>query len=282
MEGRLWTIVLSLLPPAAKELGRYMYDTRTILMVGLWAILHDRPACWACDAKNWSGCRHPKKLPDPSTVSRRWRAERLQAEANEVQRRALAQLSDPGSYAAMDGRSLPVARHSKDPEARSGRGTGGMAKGYKLHAVVNTEGAFSAFVVESLNVGEAKVARTLLRRLPAKVKRLVADTNYDSMPLRRAAQRVGCRLYTPLRNGRVGRRRQPERVHMWRLLRRRVGQRLLKWRNHVDRCFGQLSNFSCGYKGLPNWCRGLARVRRWLWGKVLFYHAFLLVKRRFA
>jgi hypothetical protein len=56
MEGRLWTIGLSLLPPKASKLGRFTFDAQTILMVGLWAILHDRPFGWACDQSNWDKC----------------------------------------------------------------------------------------------------------------------------------------------------------------------------------------------------------------------------------
>jgi hypothetical protein len=33
----------------------------------------------------------------------------------------------------VDGKPLPVSSVSKDPDARRGRGAGGMAKGYQLH-----------------------------------------------------------------------------------------------------------------------------------------------------
>jgi IS5 family transposase len=280
MEGRLWTIVVSLLPAAQPARGRRRYDERTVLMVGLWAVLHDRPACWACRPEHWPRWWRPAALPHPSTLSRRWRSGPVQAAAATVHRRALAQFGPPGRYAALDGRSLPVARHSTDPHARCGRGAGGMARGYKLHAVVSAGGAFLAFAVHPLNVSEPRAARPLVRRLPAEVGRVVADANYDSMPLRRAARSAGRRLYTPLRNGRVGRRQQPERLRMARLAQRRVGRRLLRSRDQIDRCFGRMSNLGCGFKGLPNWCRGLPRVRGWIWGKVLIYHAFLLDQRQ--
>lgn len=44
MDDRLWPIILDLLPPPQPRPGRFRYDDRTVLMVGLWAVLHDRPA----------------------------------------------------------------------------------------------------------------------------------------------------------------------------------------------------------------------------------------------
>lgn len=282
MEGRLWTIVLSLLPPVARKLGRFTFDARTILMVGLWAILHDRPFCWACDKENWDERWCPEKLPHPSTLSRRWRRNELQLQAEAVHVRSVELLGGESEYAAMDGKPLPVARHSKDPDARSGRGVGGMQKGYKMHTVSNAKGVIVAFEVTAMSAGEARVAKKLVRRVSARVKRIVGDTNFDSQPLRHHARRFGLRIYTGIRGNRVGKRRQPERLRMLRLLQRRVGQRLMLWRDTIEQRFGQLGNFGCGFKGLPNWCRRDWRVRRWMWGKVVIYHAFLLAKRRAA
>ena len=49
MEGRLWLIVLSLLPSEQERSRKQTYSSRVILMVGLWAILHDRPFGWAAN-----------------------------------------------------------------------------------------------------------------------------------------------------------------------------------------------------------------------------------------
>lgn len=80
----------------------------------------------------------------------------------------------------------------------------------------------------------------------------------------------------------MGRRQQPERLWVLRLLQSRVGQRVLKWRDDIERRFGHMSNIGFGLKGLPNWVRRLHRVRLWLWGKILLYHAWLLAKRQAA
>jgi hypothetical protein len=253
-----------------------------IVMVSLWAILHDRPRAWACQSCHWPESCCPKQLPHASTLSRRLSRRALQPEVEAIHARAVQQLGLKGRYVALDGKSLPVARHSKDPEARCGRGVGGMAKGYKLHAAIDANGVIATFQVTSLPVGEAKVAQKLLRRLPRTLTHVVADVNYDSQPLRRLAHKLKQCLYTPIRHNRVGKRQQPERLRMLRLLQRRVGQRLLLWRNSIERCFGLLGNLACGFKGLPNWCRRQRRVQLWLWGKVLLYHAFLLAKRQTA
>ena len=55
------------LPEPGKGPLRCRYDDRTILMVVLWAILHDRPMNWACCPENWSASERPARLPSEST-----------------------------------------------------------------------------------------------------------------------------------------------------------------------------------------------------------------------
>ncbi|MCH8165807.1 MAG: hypothetical protein IH889_09380, partial [Planctomycetes bacterium] len=93
------------------------------------------------------------------------------------------------------------------------------------------------------------------------------------------AHETGRRLYTSLRENRVGRRRQPPRLRLLRLAATKVAQRLLRWCDEIERAFAASSNVGIGLKGPPNWVRRLHRVRRWVWGKILFYHAFLIHKR---
>ncbi len=86
MAGRVWNIVLSLLAPAPQHLGRLTFDLRTILIVGFRVILHDRPLCWACDARHCPAQARPPRLPHPNTLSRRWRGEDLQQEVTRTWR----------------------------------------------------------------------------------------------------------------------------------------------------------------------------------------------------
>ncbi len=72
MEGELWKRVYELLVISGKKYSqaKVQYSTRRIVAVYLWAVLHDRPTCWACDERNWP---EPSlgDLPSPSCMSRR-------------------------------------------------------------------------------------------------------------------------------------------------------------------------------------------------------------------
>lgn len=100
--------------------------------------------------------------------------------------------------------------------------------------------------------------------------------NDDGVPRHRVAAAHGRRLYTPIRNGRVGRRQQPERVRLLRVNGTAAGRRRLRSRDAVERAFARISNLGCGYKGLPAWVRRRERVEAWRWGKVLVDHAHLI------
>ena len=74
MERELWPSLYRLLRAVAKAFRqKYVQHQPWVLVaVSLWAILHDRPADWACDARNWGATRlRPGRLPSPSTLSRR-------------------------------------------------------------------------------------------------------------------------------------------------------------------------------------------------------------------
>ena len=282
MEGQLWKIIESLLPDSQPPTRRFRYTVRDILRVALWGILHDRPICWACRLENWPGPQRSACLPHPSTISRRWRGDDLQHELRRLHEQVITRLGVHGRYGALDGRSLLVGGCSKDRDARAGRAVGGMGRGYKLHALVDAGRVIVCYEIEPLCVAEPTVAARLLRRAPREITRIVADTAYDSMNLHRVAAEHRRRLYTPLRQNRVGRRQQARRLRLLRLWQRRVGQRFLAWRDEIERTFGQTSTISFGFKGLPSWARRHHRVCRWMWGKILLHHAWLLRKRSAA
>lgn len=273
MEGRLWLIVVSLLPSEQERSRKQTYSSRVILMVGLWAILHDRPFCWACCPEHWPEAERPERLPHPSTLSRRWRRADLAQAADAVHSAAMEQLPCQGGVVAIDGKPLIVSDVSKDPDAKNGRGTRGMARGYKLHAVTDVGGVVRCFEVTSLNVNERKPAKRLLHELPSPIRRAVGDGNYDGAPLHRLLERSGVKLYTPVINNYAGPRTHPRRRVLVRLLQHAVGQKLLHWRDQIERCFGLMGNVGFGLKGLPNWVRRQHRVARWVWGKIVLYHA---------
>ena len=279
MEGQVWLMIRRFLRRAQGVSGRFSYSNEEILAVVLWAVLHDRPMVWACQADHWPDRWRPTCLPHPSTVSRRWRCASVQADARRIHEATAWVFASSDRYAAIDGRPLLVGGYSKDPDARSGRACGAMGKGYKLHALVDGRHAIVAYEVESLPVAEQKVAVRPLQRAPSSLTRIVGDTNYDSLNLHRVAGETGRKMYTPIRQNRVERRQQKRRLQLLRLLRREVGRRLLSWRDAAERAFGQHSTIGFGYKGLPSWARRLHRVRRWMWGKTLLYNVWLIQKR---
>jgi hypothetical protein len=157
-----------------------------------------------------------------------------------------------------------------------------MARGYKMYAAVDGRHVILGYEIHPMSMAEQTVALSLLPQLPRQVTRVVGDKIYDSMKLHRAAAAEGRRLYTPLREDRVGRRRQAPRLRLLRLLRRRAGRRLMHWRGEIERTFGNNTTVSFGFKGLPAWARRIHRVERWMWGKTVLHHAWLLAKRTAA
>jgi len=279
MEGQVWMMVESLLECVQPRLGRFRYSDAAVLRVVMWAVLHDRPMVWACRMEHWPERLRPACLPHPSTISRRWRSPALQAQVERLQQEAVRRLGGGGRYVAIDGRPLVVGGCSKDPEARAGRGARGMARGYKMYAAVDRQHVILAYEIHPMCMAEQTVALTLLPQLPPEAIRVVGDKIYDSMKLHRVARADGRRLYTPLRQNRVGRRQQPRRLQLLRLHQTDVGRRLMQWRTEIERTFGNNTTVSFGFKGLPSWARRSHRVKRWMWGKTLLHHAWLLAKR---
>ena len=282
MEGHVWAKVEALLGGVEGRPRGCVYSDREILRVVVWAVMHDRPVSWSCQPEAWPESLRPTPLPDASTISRRWRRPEMGVQARRVHEASVRQLGGASRYAAIDGRPLLVGGCSKDPEARSGRAAGGIGKGYKMHTVIDRRHAILTYLIRPLNEAEPKVARDLLPQVPPGVTRIVGDGFYDSMKLHQTAEAGRRKLYTPLRENRVGRRQQPQRLRLLRLWQRSAGRKLLKSRDEIERTFGQTSTISFGFKGLPAWARRSHRVFRWMWGKNLLHHAWLLTKTQVA
>src|SRR5690242_18535893 len=74
MERELWPLLYRHLKEVAKDFSQkyVQYQPWVLVAVFLWATLHDRPICWACEERNWSTTRlRPPRLPSPATLSRR-------------------------------------------------------------------------------------------------------------------------------------------------------------------------------------------------------------------
>ena len=166
MERELWTCLSREITAVDRAVakGQYTHSVGRIVRVYLWSVLNDRAVYWACVRENWRGVRAPVVLPHQSCMSRRLGQEDTQAFLNKLIKR----LTDRGQthlVKLIDGKPLPVSRHSQDPDARFGRGAGGISKGYKLHAIYALRGPILAWEVHPMNVDEKTVAQALVEQL---------------------------------------------------------------------------------------------------------------------
>lgn len=288
MERDLWPILSAHLTRLARitRRHRYLHSTARILRVYLWAVLHDRPVSWACDKRNWPGIKPPGSLPNQSTMSRRLR----RADTRAMLERMLDQLQ-PIDYQAMvlrlDGKALPIAKHSQDAKATIGRGSGGFQKGYKLHAIYGCNNRPVAFCIAPMNVDERTAAKEMIARLPHSEGYMLADKNYESNPLYEQVHAAGRIYVTPRRfkNAKgVGQtiKHSPHRLEMIDRMKRPSPyiRQVLANRSQIETCFALLSNYSCGLTHLPPWVRG-SRVEMYVTAKILIRLARdQLIKRK--
>lgn len=280
MEHQLWRAILPLLVrlDQTPQPTRHTYSDSDILAVYLWAVLHDRTQAWACDPRHWPIHRRRRPLPSESTLSKRLRTPSVVA----LFATLFATLTTPvtpGVFWMMDGKPLPVSGVSGDADAAWGRGAGGLACGYKLHAILNMRGEVAACEVAPMNIDERVVAGRLLATTQLQGY-VVADANYDSNRLHDCCDAAGDRqLITPRRYARtarstghrpqsVGRRRCLE---LWGQPAPRFIDGLLHARGEIERRFGTLVCTAGGLGSLPAWVRTLPRVDRWVRAKLLIH-----------
>lgn len=283
MERELWPLLYRTVREVAADFHqKYVHIPGWLLLVTLlWAALHDRPVCWACQTENWKTTRlRPPRLPSPATMSRRidrvgigllWRAVE--------QRLRTLSAEQPGLLAFLDGKPLTVGGSSKDPDVRCGRGAGMMAKGYKLHTVWSTRALPETWELTPLNEGESTVAKRLLPQVEAGGY-LLADGNYDSNELFDLAGSQGYQLVVPLPRGQPGHHYlSAYRQRSIQLMRTEFGRRLYQQRIAIEEAYGNATSFGGGLSPLPAWVRGKDRVRTWVWAKLLINAARILNNR---
>lgn len=178
----------------------------------------------------------------------------------------------------MDGKALPIALHSTDRHAGTGRGVGNTARGYKIHAIVDAAGRLCTWRLAALNVDERVMAQRPLRDAP-NCAYIVADAHYDSNSLFAAAAQRGMQLVVPRRHG-PGKGLGHRRHHAGRLRSKQLlednaspfGAELLRHRRTIERFFAWLTNYAGGLVGLPPWVRTYPRVRLWVQTKIIVAH----------
>jgi hypothetical protein len=272
MDGELWEALYrwtELVDNSHRQTRRCVYADADVARVYLWAVLHDRPACWACDAGNWPGPLRPPppRLPSQPTLSRRLRHEGVRRFFDELWAAldACVCVLPALLVKVVDGKAMSVSPYSKDPDAHWGRGTKGFANGYKLH-VLWKESLLPAFEVQPMNVGEATVARRLAAAALEGEGYLLGDSQFDSNPLHEVVASRGHQLLAPPKKRGRGlghRKHDPHRLHALEAMRRPFGEGMRHVRDLVERRLGNLVSFGGGLAALPAWVRRTPRVRLW-------------------
>jgi hypothetical protein len=297
MEDKIWRRTHRLVTKLG-ALGRQkkvQFADTLIVLTYLWSVLHDRPTCWATDEKNWKAeTRRPGALPSPTTMSRRLRTVGVRR-LLELAEAAAVGWFPRGICYWIDSKPLPVGGVSRDRDAKVGRGAGGlMAKGYRLHLLINAAGAAVKWALAPMNAADAVIGGQLLieagemartRGLPLGGY-LAGDNLYDTNMLHDHAAAIGLQLIAPPRENAKGvghRRNSPDRLRGLELARDRpIGHDLLESRRGIERVFGTIGNYGGGLGPLPNWVRRPRRVSMWVAGKLLFDTVRRAINQRLA
>ncbi len=277
MEYQLWKAIVAVLATLGKPHKRRTndYTDHDIVQVYYWAVIHDRPDCWACQAKHWPIHLRSRPLPTPGTLSRRLRSVAVRTLLTSLERRVSAP-QEPGLFWIIDGKPLVIGGCSKDRQAGFGRAANSKGKGYKIHALLDPTGAVAAWRLAPMNKDERVMAERLLKTAPIQGY-VAADQNYDSNKLHEICdQRGDLQLVARRRGGPspgTGHRKQSAgRLHCLALTENpfpRFADRMLQDRNEIERRFGQLVNWGGGLTGLPAWVRTHRRVHRWVQAKIV-------------
>lgn len=278
MEHQLWKAIVALLWPVNKRRGpgRYRFSDEEIVQVYYWSVIWDRPTAWACQRRNWPVHLRQRTLPSPPTMSRRLRSQSVVALLTKLEQRVTAPQA-PGLFWMIDGKPLPIGGCSKDRQAGYGKAAGTKAKGYKLHALVGSDGSLAQWRVAPMNQDERVMGERMLKAASSVVAGyIVADANYDSNKLHALCDQKGnLQLVTPRRYGpgkTTGHRKQTAgRLRSIALTESpypAFSKRLLQDRAAIERHYGNLTNWGGGLSCLPAWVRTYRRVHRWVQAKL--------------
>jgi hypothetical protein len=251
------------------------FSDEDIVKVHYWSVIHDRSTSWACQRRHWPIWQRRKPLPVPSTMSRRLRSDSVMALLKELEQHVIAP-KEPGLYWMIDGKPLTIGGCSKDRQAGYGRAANCKAKGYKIHAIVSSDGAIATWRIAPMNKDERVMAERMLRTASIQGY-VVGDSNFDSNPLHRicgtrnqlqlvARRRYGAKRGTGHRKQTAGRLRS---MALTENPYPAFANQMLFDRGEIERRFGNVTNWGGGLTCLPPWVRTHRRVHRWVQGKLV-------------
>jgi len=282
MEGELWPEVYRLLYDESNKRPRskhVQFTDARVLEIHLWAVIHDRPTCWACCSGNWPVEQRWRELPCDSTMSERLRTpsvrllmqallDRLRADGQETLVRVL------------DSKPLTVGCYSKDIDARWGQAAKAKARGYKLFCAWGCKMVPDAWTLGPMNAADSDAGVKLVPQL-AGAAYVLGDASHDSNPLHATCDRCGCQLVAPRKKPQTNLGHcvhEPGRLRSIQILEWPVllgtaasefGRDLYKMRGQIERDYGNLCSFGGGLQPLPSWVRRPHRVALWIAGKLL-------------
>jgi hypothetical protein len=281
MEHQLWREIVRSLKEIHKprRRAREKFSGEEIVQVWMWAVVHDRPICWATSKANWPIHERQRRLPSSSTMSRRLRCRKVRALMTALEQAVFGSRDNKPLVWVIDGKPLMVNGSSGDRQTGFGRAHRGNARGYKLHLIQGIDGFVAAWRIAPMNKDERVMARRMVRTADIQGY-LLGDGNYDSNPLHEVcAQRGDLQLVAPLRGGRERRKCQSRRPKMSPGRRRAAelldnpnpefGRDLMLLRDTIERSFANLTNWGGGLTHLPPWVRTHRRVHRWVQAKLI-------------
>lgn len=291
MDGELWYGCYRLLRqvqhrcPAIK---RVRYSDARIVEVFLWAVMHDRPVSWACHRCHWPPQHRGKPLPSAATMSRRLRTYSVIWMLTLMG--SMLRKDGEGRWGqVLDGLPLPVGGCSKDPDAKAGKSSCGIARGYKVVALTTGNTALN-WRLGPMNLSEPKLAQQVLTDAAAigASGYVLGDKAFDINNLHACAATHGFVLRTPRRQpGKAlgHRRHHPARVQAINQLESGnpfTHHLLSKHRTDVERSFAHWGVFVGGLGPLPRFVRRPRRVALWVGAKLILHGVHARQRRRKA
>ena len=264
-----------------------------IAAVHHWAVLHDRPDCWACKNANW---QKPESwlpfigLPSQSSLSRRMRSDSVKALLDGFAKYLAHDVNNACDtlVKTVDSKPLPVGRYSNAKDARWGEATKVKLRGYKLFCLYGRGVMPIAFEVSSMNASDQRVGCRLVRQLAGTGTSgyVLGDGGFDPNRFYAECRAANHQALAPRRHRGYGIKEEtihPDRRRAIELLEGEpdgegncsggsvFGKTLYGLRSGIERKFSQLTGTGGGLGPLPNWVRWLPRVRRWVRAKLLLH-----------